>query len=299
MSDWTAAQDESGRTYYYNSATQQTSWEAPPGFADAAAAPSAPAAAAAAAAPSADAAWTEVKDASTGKSYYVNSVTNATQWDPPPGFGGGGAAAPSAGAGAAAGSRAPAAAAAAAAVKAAPKRAPASAEPQTVDEKLAARAKKFLAARRQEKARAQPSACAFRPLPRRARRRYAAPWRAPPPPSPAAAPQPTHPPSAHARTHRRCEETRGGAAGAPRRRARKRGAKGKGRRRRGAASRLEHSGGPGQRENLLLQLHERRNCVGDAHGVELACYFVVPSLSGTGIWTPSSTRRRFPPPAAC
>ena len=90
MSDWTAAQDESGRTYYYNSATQQTSWEAPPGFADAAAAPSAPAAAAAAAAPSADAAWTEVKDASTGKSYYVNSVTNATQWDPPPGFGGGG-----------------------------------------------------------------------------------------------------------------------------------------------------------------------------------------------------------------
>ena len=127
-SDWTAATDAEGRTYYFNATTQQTQWDPPQGFG---------------------------ADASTGKSYYVNSVTNVTQWDPPPGFGGGGgggAAAPSAG-GAGAGSRS-------AAVKAAPKRAPASAEPQTVDEKLAARAKKFLAARRQEKARAQPSACA-------------------------------------------------------------------------------------------------------------------------------------------
>jgi hypothetical protein len=151
MSDWTAAQDAEGRTYYYNSATQQTSWEAPPGF-GAAAAPTP------AAAPAADSAWTEVKDASSGKSYYVNSVTNATQWEPPPGFAAPAAAkAPAAaGSGAAAGSRG----AAAAAVKAAPKRAPTSTEPQTVDEKLLARAKKFLAARRQEKARAQPSACA-------------------------------------------------------------------------------------------------------------------------------------------
>ena len=29
---WAAANDEHGRTYYYNTITQQTTWDKPPGF---------------------------------------------------------------------------------------------------------------------------------------------------------------------------------------------------------------------------------------------------------------------------
>ncbi len=116
--------------------------------------------------------WTAVKDAE-GRTYYHNAKTNATQWEAPPGFGAAAAAAvpaaaaaatvtPSSASAAGAGAGAAATPAAAAAVpKAAVKRAAAAAsEPQSIDDKLAARARKFTAARRQEKARAQPSACA-------------------------------------------------------------------------------------------------------------------------------------------
>ena len=34
----------------------------------------------------ADSGWTEVKDEGSGKSYYYNTQTGVTQWDPPPGF---------------------------------------------------------------------------------------------------------------------------------------------------------------------------------------------------------------------
>lgn len=32
MSEWASTQDENGNTYYYNQATGETSWQAPPGF---------------------------------------------------------------------------------------------------------------------------------------------------------------------------------------------------------------------------------------------------------------------------
>lgn len=138
MSDWSEAKDGEGRTYYFNSKTQATSWEKP--------------------AEMSTGGWAEVKT-EDGKVYYHNAGTGATQWDPPPGFA---PATPAAPAAAAAPQAAKAAAPAAAVV---PKRAPtaastaASSGPMTTDEKLAARAKKFIAARRQEKQRATPSAC--------------------------------------------------------------------------------------------------------------------------------------------
>lgn len=145
MSDWSEAKDGEGRTYYFNSKTQATSWEKP--------------------AEMSTGGWAEVKT-EDGKVYYHNAGTGATQWDPPPGFAPATPAAAAAAAPQAAKAAAPAAAAAApSAAAVVPKRAPtaastaASSGPMTTDEKLAARAKKFIAARRQEKQRATPSAC--------------------------------------------------------------------------------------------------------------------------------------------
>jgi len=128
--DWSEAKDAEGRTYYYNSKTQETSWDRPVAMG---------------AAPQSTGDWKEVKT-DDGKTYYHNASTNATQWDPPAGFKGnsGSTSAP-------------------VAPSTAAKRtvtAAASTVPQTTEEKLAQRARKFIAARRQERARAQPSACA-------------------------------------------------------------------------------------------------------------------------------------------
>lgn len=146
--DWSEATDPgSGRVYYYNAKTGETSWEKPAALAAGTGSASAPAPAAAA-----DSEWQEVADPGSGRTYYYNKATGVTQWDPPAGFGAK-AAAPAAGASApSAGLKTPPA-------KILPKKA-AAAAPQTIDEKLAARAKKFIAARKQEKAKAQPSAYA-------------------------------------------------------------------------------------------------------------------------------------------
>lgn len=73
MSDWTEATDpSSGRTYYVNTATNETSWERP-----AAMGPD----------PSAGEEkaedWTEATDPSSGRKYYVNTKTSTTVWERP------------------------------------------------------------------------------------------------------------------------------------------------------------------------------------------------------------------------
>lgn len=77
MSDWTAATDPgSGRTYYYNTVTQETSWEAPAGFETAAAEPATSASQ-----------WTSAVDPGSGQTYYYNAVTGETRWEAPEGYG--------------------------------------------------------------------------------------------------------------------------------------------------------------------------------------------------------------------
>ena len=54
-----------GRDYYVNMVTGQTSWTKPPGFVDQ---------------PSP---WAPLQD-STGRTYYYNAATGQTSWQPPP-----------------------------------------------------------------------------------------------------------------------------------------------------------------------------------------------------------------------
>ena len=85
---WEAIQDDEGRTYYYNTVTGESSWEAPPGFTGGAAA-SATGADEQAAEEQAAAAesdqpqrWTGYKD-DEGRTYYYNETTGETQWERP------------------------------------------------------------------------------------------------------------------------------------------------------------------------------------------------------------------------
>lgn len=131
MSDWVEHKDPtSGKTYYANSKTGATSWEKPADFGGAGAS-----------------GWTAVKDPTSGKTYYHNTATGATSWEKPAGFVDPADASASQRKDKVLGKRG-----AIAKKKAA--------QPQTVGEKLAARAKKFVSLRKVEKAKTQPSAFA-------------------------------------------------------------------------------------------------------------------------------------------
>ncbi|KAK5168321.1 U1 snRNP protein [Saxophila tyrrhenica] len=79
MSAWKSAKAPDGRTYYFKSGTNETTWSKPADFDDAAppATPATPGAA--------EGAWAEAKTAE-GKVYYWNTVTKATSWTMPEGF---------------------------------------------------------------------------------------------------------------------------------------------------------------------------------------------------------------------
>ncbi len=89
--DWTEVQDDEGRTYYYNTKTEETSWDNPDGFDDTKTdsndtkmqetkdeTPDA------AGIENGDG-WTKVKD-DDGRTYYYNTKTEQTSWDKPDGF---------------------------------------------------------------------------------------------------------------------------------------------------------------------------------------------------------------------
>lgn len=79
---WIAKEDAaSGKTYYYNKETRETTWKRPDDFLEPIAA-----AAVASAAPSSAVpgdAWTEKVDPNSGKAYYYNKVTKETTWTRP------------------------------------------------------------------------------------------------------------------------------------------------------------------------------------------------------------------------
>lgn len=88
--DWTEHKDPTtGKTYYYNKLTKETTWTkpAPKLAATAPLAPGAPKAPAAPGAPPAPGGlppdWTEHKDPVTGKTYYYNKLTKETTWEKP------------------------------------------------------------------------------------------------------------------------------------------------------------------------------------------------------------------------
>ena len=77
---WNAVTDPtSGRVYFYNASTNQTTWERP-GAAQPQ--PPAPVPAAPAAQPPLPRGWTEAKTPE-GKVYFYNTETQATQWERP------------------------------------------------------------------------------------------------------------------------------------------------------------------------------------------------------------------------
>jgi len=83
---WSAAVDPtSGRTYYVNATTGQTSWEPPAAPAQTTSATSIPPAAPGmqAGAPPLPAGWSAAVDPNSGQTYYMNSITGQTSWEPP------------------------------------------------------------------------------------------------------------------------------------------------------------------------------------------------------------------------
>jgi hypothetical protein len=67
---WMECLDQgSGKYYYVNTETQDTTWDVPADIADLVAQKAS--------------AWEEKEDPESGKSYFFNSVTNETTWDRP------------------------------------------------------------------------------------------------------------------------------------------------------------------------------------------------------------------------
>jgi len=73
--DWQAVNDASGKVYYWNSKTNETTWDKPAPVAP----PPPPPAPKKVLPPN----WEKFTDAATGKDYYLNKTTNNTQWEAP------------------------------------------------------------------------------------------------------------------------------------------------------------------------------------------------------------------------
>jgi len=76
-SDWVETTDPtSGQTYYFNSKTNETSWEKPTSTGESTPEQDA----------NGESDWSETVDASSGQSYYYNHKTGETSWEKPPGM---------------------------------------------------------------------------------------------------------------------------------------------------------------------------------------------------------------------
>jgi hypothetical protein len=89
-SKWTAVKDpDSGDTYYYNTATGETTWDKPEGVDAGVPSPAAaqtPAAPQSPQKPVVASGWKAVFDAESNSYYYHNAATGETTWDKPEGF---------------------------------------------------------------------------------------------------------------------------------------------------------------------------------------------------------------------